>query len=177
MRPTAWVAVKDSLSAFWDERDAREKKLIMVAGTVIALALVYLVLINPALSGRKQLQKRLPVLREQAAELQVLAKQAMELRNTESSAPATTEPPTEESIGTSLVHSGLKPRSIAQTGDGFKVVLPASSFSAVIAWLAEKQQDAGLVVSDAQFEAQSTTDTVNATFTLRQPHSNAGQQE
>lgn len=174
MRPTAWSALKEAVSPYWDERDAREKKMIVLVGVVIGLALIYLLLLNPALTGRKQLQKSLPGVREQAAQLQLLSKQAMDLRNAGSGATAT-DVPTEESIGNSLVHAGMKPRSINQTDEGFKVVLPGTSFSAVVAWLQDMQQS-GLTTADAQFEALSETDKVNATFVLRSPHAGAARE-
>lgn len=174
MKPTIWSALRDTVSPFWDERDAREKKMIVLTGIFLGLVLIYLLLINPALNGRKQLQKTLPGLREQAAELQMLSKQAMDLHNAGSGA-AATDVPTEESIGNSLVHAGLKPRSINQTDDGIKVVLPGTSFSAVVAWLEDMQQS-GLATADAQFEALPDADKVNATFTLRAPHAGAAQE-
>jgi general secretion pathway protein M len=169
MRPTAFSALRESWSAFWAERDARERKMLLLMTACVLLAIIYFFFINPALNGRAQLQKRLPTLRQQAAELHVLARQASDLHNAEST--QVTEEPTEESIGNSLVQRGLKPRTVVRSGNAVKVQLPSSPFSGIVVWLGEMQQQAGLVVADAQIDVLPTVDTVNATLTLRQPRS------
>ncbi len=167
MRPTAFFALTEAWTSFWSARDARERKLLLLMTASVLLAVIYLLLINPALTGRAQLQKRLPVLRQQAAELHVLARQAVELRNSQNA--ASTEAPTEDSVGSAMVRSGLKPQSVMQTGNAVKVQLTSAPFSGIISWLNDMQQSAGLVVADAQIEVLPTVDTANGTITLRQP--------
>jgi general secretion pathway protein M len=153
------------ISAFWAERNARERKQIGLAIVVAACALVYLLFVAPALSGRAKLEKSLPGLRLQAAEMQNLAKEATSL------SAATAAPVgqlTKEIIDASLASKGLKPQSIAPAGDMMKVQLSNASFSGLIDWLDEIQKNLRVTVVDANITAQAQSDIVNATLTLRQ---------
>lgn len=155
-----------SLSDFWAARDTRERAMLAVAAVAAALGLFYAVLIAPALTGRSQLNKNLPELRQQAAQLQVLAREAAAF----SGKPA---PPvaaiSEESIKAALAHKGLKPQSVALAGEMVKVQLADASFSAILEWLDDMQKTARLSVADANIVALAQPDRVNAALTLRQP--------
>jgi general secretion pathway protein M len=157
--------VKDTLSAFWQERNPRERNILAVGAAFLALALVYLLFINPALSGRAQLEKSLPQLRQQAAELQSLARQATEL-NAAGAAP--TAPVTKETIEAGLARRSIKAQSVLVSGELIKLQLQGASFAALANWLDEMQKTARTSLVEGSFEAQSGIDTVNATLTLRQ---------
>lgn len=155
----------ESLAAFWMERNARERKAIALAALVIVLALIYSIFIGPALAGRAQLEKALPPLRQQAAELQLLSKQATALAGV-------TAPPavviTKDSLEAALTRRGLKPQSVVLTGELVKVQFESASFAGIVNWLDEMQKNARLSVVEANIEALAPVDMVNATLTLRQ---------
>lgn len=158
--------IKQSLSAFWNERNTREQNMLTAAIVVVVLGLLYTLLIDPALSGSADLEKKLPQLRLQAAEVQALSKEASALGSKTSSAP----PPamTRESIETSLSRKGLKAQSVTVSGELAKLQLNGVPFSATTEWLAEVQKTARMSVLEAVVEAQQQPDMVNANFTLRQ---------
>jgi general secretion pathway protein M len=157
--------IQESLSAFWMERNARERKQITLAIVVAVCALMYMLFVAPALNGRAQLEKSLPELRLQAADLQNLAKEASSL----SAATATPAPPaTREILEASLSSKGLKAQSVAATGEMIKVQLSGVSFTGMLDWLDEIQKNLRVTVVDANVTAQPQTDIVNATLTLRQ---------
>ena len=155
----------EAISAFWLERNGRERVVLTLAALLLLLGLIYATLIGPALSGRAELGKSLPSLRQQAAELQGLAKQAADLAN--SGAPP---PPalSRESIETALGRRGLKAQSVVLNGDMVKVQLAAASFVAMLDWLDEMQKTARLSVVDANIVALPAVDSINATLTLKQ---------
>jgi general secretion pathway protein M len=157
--------MQQNLSAFWLERNARERKQIGFALIVTACALVYMLFVAPALSGRAQLEKSLPEMRLQAAELQNLAKEAATL----SAATATpVAPMSKEIVEASLTSKGLKAQSIAPAGDVMKVQLSDVSFTGMLDWLDDMQKNLRITVVDANITAQAQSDIVNATLTLRQ---------
>ena len=157
--------IQENVSAFWIERNARERKQIALAIAVAVCALIYMLLVAPALNGRAQLEKSLPELRQQSAELKNLATQASAL----SAATATPAPPaTKEVIEASLANKGLKAQSVAPAGEIIKVQLSAVSFTGMLDWLDEIQKNLRITVVDANVTAQPQTDIVNATLTLRQ---------
>lgn len=160
--------LKESLSVFWMERNARERNWLVLAASAIVLGLIYTILIGPALTGRARLEQALPPLRQQVAELQALSKQAVELANV-------VTPPavgvTKESIEAALTRQGLKPQSVVLTGELAKVQLSSASFAGIVNWLDEMQKTARLSVVEANIEALAAIDTVNASLTLRQQRS------
>ncbi|MDO8263751.1 MAG: type II secretion system protein GspM [Gallionella sp.] len=157
---------RQSFSEFWAARDAREHAMLAAAAVVVALGLTYALLIAPALTGREQLGKNMPVLRQQVAQLQALSKEAAAISG--SSAPPMTAM-SRESIETALARKGLKPQSVMLSGDLAKVQLTAVSFASTLSWLDDMQNTALLSVVDANIAASSQTDTVDVTLTLRQP--------
>lgn len=165
--------LKQSLTAFWAERNQRERNMLMAAVTVVVLGLLYTLLIDPAVSGRKDLERRLPVLRQQAAEVQALSKEAS-AGGPKTAVPAP-PPMTRESLEASLTHQGLKAQNLAVTGEIAKLQLNGASFSGMVSWLADIQRNARISVVDANVEAQAQADTVNATLTLRQQRGETAQ--
>lgn len=163
-QPKAWQDLAERLRAFWQERDARERKILSIVGALAVLTLVYLVLLNPPLVGRAQLDKTLPQLRLQAAELQSLAATAAQLAQ---QPPAPLVPVTREGIDAAMVRNNLKAQSVLLTGDMLKVQFTNASFAALVNWLDEQQRSSRLLVTDAAIDVQPAQDMVNATLTLR----------
>lgn len=162
-------ALRQSVAAFWGERNKREQNMLMAAIVVIVLGLLYVLLIDPALSGRESLQKQLPALRQQAAQVQALSKEAAALG---SKAVAPSTPMTRESIESSLSRRGLKPQSVTLTGDQARVQLSGASFADTVQWLDEMNKSARVSVVEATVNAQEQAGMVNATLTLRQQGGN-----
>jgi general secretion pathway protein M len=155
-----------SFSEFWAARNAREQAMLAVAALVVAFALAYAVLIDPALTGRERLNKSLPVLRQQVAQMRTLSDQAAAL----SAKPVVPPMPmTRDSIESALARNGLKAQSVMLSGDFAKVQLGAVSFANTLYWLDDMQKTSRLSATDANVVVLDKPDTVNATFTLRQP--------
>jgi general secretion pathway protein M len=157
---------RQTFSEFWAQRDARERTMLAMAVLVVAFGIVYALLIDPALSGRDRLNKDLPLLRQQVAQMQALSKQAAALS---SKSAAALPPMSRDNIEAALARNGLKPQSVMLTGDFAKVQLAAASFAGTMDWLDDMQKTALLSVVDANIVALPQPDMVNATFTLRQP--------
>ena len=160
--------LRDTAATFWRDRSTRERKQLLLMAGVIVLALLYLLLVAPALSGRAQLRKSLPELRQKSADMQQLVRDAAVLSI--NIAP----PPTllsKDSMDAALGAHGLKAQSIVVTEDVVRIQLTIASFTALVGWLADMQKTARLSVIDASIGAQSTADSVNATLTLRQQKS------
>lgn len=156
---------KLSFSEFLALRDARERAMLSVASATVVLALIYLLLFDPAMTGREQLNQQLPLLRQQVAQLQALSKQAAALSG--KSAPPVSVI-SKEKIEQALARKGLKPQNLSLTGSFIKLQLAAVSFADTLEWLDEMQKTDLLAVVEASIVKQASLDTVNATITLRQ---------
>jgi general secretion pathway protein M len=157
--------LKQSAATFWNERNKREQNMLAAGIAAIVIALIYAVLLDPAMSGRKDLEKKLPALRQQAAEVQALAREAQALGQKAAAPPPAL---TRESVESSLAAKGLKTQNLAVSGELVKAQLNGASFAAITDWLTEMQRTMRLSVLDANIEAQQQVDIVNANLTLRQ---------
>lgn len=156
---------RQSFTEFWAARNVRERAMLAAATAVVALALIYATMIDPALTGRQHLNGYLPVLRQQVAQMQALSREVSALSGI-SATPVTVM--TRESIEAALARKGLKPQSVMLTGDLVKVQLTAASFNGTLGWLDDMQKTALLSVVDANIVALDKADTVDVTLTLRQ---------
>ncbi|HCN91475.1 MAG TPA: general secretion pathway protein GspM, partial [Oxalobacteraceae bacterium] len=104
----------ESVAGFWLERNARERTILTAGAALIMLGLVYAVFFGPALNGRVQLQKSLPSLRQQAADMQAMAREAARLAGVTSPPPAIV---TKESVEALLTQKGFKSPTVAVSGD------------------------------------------------------------
>lgn len=162
---TSYHRLKERLGAQWLARTEQERKYLAAGAAVVVLALVYLLFVEPAVSGRAQLSKALPVLREEAAQLRALAVEAGELAR--QPAPQVT-PMTRESLAASLAGRSLSAQSLTMTGDYAKLQLDGVPFASVVMWLDALRREQRITVQDASFTAQSPPGQVNASLTLHQ---------
>jgi general secretion pathway protein M len=165
MKRQAWTRCKAASSAFWDALSAHERRLVALAGAVVALALVYALLLAPAFHGRAQLAVELPLLRQQAAQLQALAKEAGALSG---AAPAPVAALSREALTSSLAAHGLTAQSVSVTGEYAKLQLKGASFADLIDWLEAQRVEGRIVVQEANIVAQASAGQVDATLTLHQ---------
>lgn len=162
---TTIAQYRERANALWLARTEQERRFLTVGGAVVLLAVLYLLLVDPAVEGRAMLRRQLPQLRQQAAELQAMAQEAGALAR----APATQIPPiTREAVDTSLNSRGLKPQSLAMTGEYIKLQLNNVPFAGLATWLDEQRRANRVLVQDATVTALPTAGQVDASLTLRQ---------
>ncbi|ALX83782.1 general secretion pathway protein GspM [Achromobacter denitrificans] len=129
----------------------RERRPINSAGVLLGLALVFTILVEPALDSVRKLREELPRLRGQAAAVADLTRQAAGLRN-QAAAPAATLPAAAD-VGASLARAGLpadhwKLEAPGQ-GDSLTLALTEVPASALLRWLENIAGDWGLTVGKA----------------------------
>lgn len=167
---TLYQQSKQSFWEFWAARDARERIMLSAGAVVVGLALIYLALIDPALTGRAQTNKNIPLLREQVAQMQAMAKEATALPSPPTSSSQATL--SRELIVTTMTGKGLPTQNVTVSGDQVTVQLATASFAATLAWLDEIQKSARLAVVEANIVALEQPDMINAKLTLRQARMN-----
>ncbi|MEO6921691.1 MAG: type II secretion system protein GspM [Collimonas sp.] len=165
-----WDRISIPAGAYWAQRNQRERRLLSAAGVLILLAVIYLLLLDPALSGRSRLQKDLPALRQQAAELQSLTTKAVSLSGQMAERPAS--PLNKEAVESALKSKGLSAQSVTPNGDMAKVQLSSVAFAGLLDWLDDVQKNSQWQVVDANVTALGGATPqpgiVNATVTLWQ---------
>lgn len=158
-------ALRERTNTYWLARTEQERKFLVVGAAVVLVALVYGLLLAPALEGRDSLRSSLPALRQQAAQLQTLATEAQSL----SANPAPQAPPmTADSLTASMAQYGLKAGSLTMTGEYAKAQFNGVSFANLMAWLDAQRRENRVQVQEASFTALPAVGQVDATLTLRQ---------
>jgi general secretion pathway protein M len=142
----------NALTTFWNQRSEQEKTLLVTAGGLLALALVILILIEPAWTGRSRLRSELPSLRAELAHMQEQATQSRQL-----AAAAQGSALTGEALRTALAlaarqHS-LGAAQISPNGTGARVVCSGVSFADWVEWLDEARHQYRVRVSEAHVTA------------------------
>jgi general secretion pathway protein M len=162
---TTIAQYRERAKTLWLARTEQERRFLAVGGAVVLLAVIYLLLVDPAIEGRAQLRRQLPQLRQQAAELQAMAQEANALAR----APATQVTPiTRDTVSTSLSGRGLTPQSLSMTGEFIKLQLNNVPFAGLATWLDEQRRANRVLVQDATVTALPTAGQVDASLTLRQ---------
>lgn len=159
------VNLRERAFAYWLARTEQERKFLAVGAAVVLVALVYALLLAPAIEGRATLQRSLPELRQQAAQLQSMAAEAGSLAANPAPAPA---PITRESLSASMAQRSLNPGSLTLTGEYAKIQFNNVSFANLVAWLDAQRRENRVQVQDAAFTALAAQGQVDATLTLRQ---------
>ena len=160
--------IKAQLAVGWIARTEQERKFLVIGAGVVLGALVYLLFISPAVTGRAQLNKALPQLRQEAAQLRSMALEASELAR---QPPAAGIPMARETLTASLTAMGMTPQSLTMTGEFAKVSLTGVPFSSLVSWLDTQRREGRINVQDATIGAaagDSGGGKVDATLTLRQ---------
>ncbi|QCP14846.1 type II secretion system protein M [Pseudoduganella umbonata] len=163
------AGLRASADGFWSARTEQERRFLAVGGIVVGLALAYAVLVDPALTGREQLAKALPQLRQETAEMQALAAQAAQLGTQPA---AQVQPLSRDMLNAALAARGLNPQNLAVTGDYVKVDFKGVPFAGLVTWLDAARRDERLAVQEAKIGTQGgkedSAGLVDATLTLRQ---------
>lgn len=166
-------ALRDAVAAFWMQREPRERRILAGGGAILLLVIIYLLFWEPAFEGRRRIEKALPEMRGQLAEMETLGQEAREL-----SAIAATPVPhgndLQDALNASLTAHGLKASRMALSGESAQVQLDKVPFGAVAEWLQEVRQAQRMKVIDASIRYVGATALVNVTATLQGPAAGAG---
>jgi len=158
--------MKAALNAFWDERSSRERTLLSVGGSVLAVFLAYQILWAPAASGREQLQNALPQMQAQLARMSEQANEARTLKTA-----ALSVPPTGSSLlsgmKASLAEQGLQGAELTSVGHVLQLHVKNVPFSSCVAWLDQVRRTYKVQVLEAQVTALPHPGDVNLSATLQ----------
>ncbi|WP_229425303.1 MULTISPECIES: type II secretion system protein GspM [unclassified Massilia] len=137
---------RERATAYWIARSEQERRYLGVGFGVVLLALVYMGLIEPAVEGRAQLQRSLPELRQQAAQLAGMAQVARGLAGQQ---PVPVTPMTEASLKASLGARSITPASLTLTGEYARLQVNGVSFANLVAWLDAQRRENRIAVRKA----------------------------
>ncbi|GAA4343180.1 hypothetical protein GCM10023144_45820 [Pigmentiphaga soli] len=146
----------------WARLAPRERLLLGVAGALAGLALVFLVLIEPAWTATRRLQAELPRLHTQAAAVDALVREARTLRRTPTGRMSAEE--TRQALVDSLRQAGIEARvedagpDVSQTPGALQVELDNVAAGALMQWLEAVPSQTRLKLAEAALERPAGDD-------------------
>jgi general secretion pathway protein M len=133
----------DTLRQFWAERAPRERMILGAGASVVLIAVLYLMLIEPAWTGIGRLERTLPQQRAQAAELDALLGELKSLR-TRPQVATVSSSEVRGAIESSLTRVGLKASRIVPLSDGdIQLTFANVPFSTWATWVAGIERELG----------------------------------
>ena len=135
---------------------------------VLLFGLIYLLFVSPALTGREQLRKSLPILHQQAAQLQQMAQELSGIPSAENRHEVN-----RDMVETALSGNGLKAQMLSVNDGIVRAQFTSASMSGLQGWLLEMQRSGGMFVDDIKIVGIEGG-LVSANVTLRQAKSTGG---
>ncbi len=163
---SAIAQLRDTASLYWLARTEQERKFLTIGAATVAGALVYMLFISPALSGRAKLNAQLPQMRVEASKMQALALEAGELARQ----PALqVTPMTRETLSAGLSARSLTPASLVMSGEFAKVQFNGVSFASLYGWIDAQRREHRIEVQEIGVTAASgPPGQVDASLTVHQ---------
>lgn len=159
------INVRQRIAAAWQGLTLRERRLLILGGTALAVMLCWWWVMDPAIKTRKKMQQQLPELRAQSIQMRTLAQ---EMTNLSPSAPLVHSVSRQE-LERLLMDSGLKAQQITLTESTFTLSFSDVPFSALTEYLQKAQREQQWIVTDAMITARERIDRVDAKLSLQRP--------
>ncbi len=155
----------ESFASFWQQRNAKERRLLSVATVIVLFALIYWIFINPALTNKAKLEAAIPPLRLQVSEMAVMSGQYAQITTAMTE---NIEPISRETLEASLLRKGIKAQSLTASEDIVHVQISSVAYSVIMEWILEMQKAARLTVEEAKLTALPEKGQVGVVLTMKQ---------
>ncbi len=157
----------EALLSFWSQRAPRERLMIAAAAAVVGLALIYAVLIEPAATGIRRLERGLPVARTQAVQLDGLLAEVGALKARPQVA-VLSPGEARAALDKSLAAAGLKAERIVPLADGdLQITFANVPYAAWSTWLATAERELGARAGTVTARATGTPGSADIEMSLR----------
>jgi general secretion pathway protein M len=157
----------NAIAQFWSERAPREKAVLASGAAIVLIALLYLLAIEPAVSGIARLERALPQTRAQAARLDALLGEARSLKSRAQVATVSAQE-ARGALEKSLAAAGLKAARIVPLADGdLQLTFANVPYATWAAWLARTERELGARATSVNATATATPGNVDVELALR----------
>jgi general secretion pathway protein M len=137
----------------WSGLAAREKRLVKIAATIVALAVLIGVLIDPALRNVAQIEKSLPAARQDLATVRAYAEEARRLNAASTGSNRAAVANLKEEMEKSADRAGLNPGvKVTVSAGQASLTITKVNFSVLNDWLNSVPRELGVQVIRAKIE-------------------------
>ena len=158
--------LNQTLTQFWGERSQREKMLLGWGGAVLAVAIAYSVLWSPAQEGRARIQRELPNMRRELAQMTAQANEAKSL-TAAAQGVAPTGLALKDALTASLSDHGMQGAQVQIVGNGVQIQMKNVSFPAWTQWLDDARRQFKVQVGEAHATALKDDGQVDLTAVMQ----------
>ncbi|WP_412022744.1 type II secretion system protein GspM [Burkholderia cepacia] len=158
--------LNQTLAQFWGERSQREKMLLGWGGAVLAVVIAYSVLWAPAQEGRARIQRELPTMRRELAQMTAQENEAKSL-TAAAQGVAPTGLALKDALTASLSDHGLQGAQVQIVGNGVQVQMKNVSFPAWTQWLDDARRQFKVQVGEAHATALKEDGQVDLTAVMQ----------
>ncbi|WP_112169997.1 type II secretion system protein M [Paraburkholderia unamae] len=159
-------ALAEAWTTFWEARTPREKTLLTWGGAVLAVAIGWSVLWQPAADGRAHLRESLPGMQRELAQMTAQADEARALAGAAASV-APGGQALKDALTASLADHALGGAQVQLIGTTVQVQMKNASFPAWTAWLDDVRKQFKVQVVEAHFTALKADGQVDLTASLQ----------
>jgi general secretion pathway protein M len=145
----------------WETWTQRERRMVVAMLAALGLALAYLVLLDPALSGGAKLARDLPKLRADAAEMAGIAAGAARLPHPVAGRSL------RSTLEASLLAAGLKADISARDNGAVVLKFEKASYNTLAAWAFNAVREAAAQIETATVTSVGEGGRVNAEFVFK----------
>lgn len=155
---------------WWGGLQSRERRILGAGGTVLVLALVWLLAFEPAWNGRRKLAAELPALRGQLAKMEGLASEARRLSG-QASQGADSPQQLKIALERSIEAAGLKGAvsQLTVAGELIDLRFKDVAFVAWLGWFDTALRETRLRAVDVAIDRETTPGRVGVRLTLEAP--------
>jgi len=149
---------------WFDNLDQKEQRIVMVAGSLIAVFLIWLLLIRPLFSAAATRARRVEIRQQELHTMQELAGRVIR----DPRAPNAGQRPLVIIINETAADFGLGAMRSQAMADGatLRITMEEAPFDAVVQWLGYLHSSYGVVVQSAGFNQSNTTGATRTTLVL-----------
>lgn len=165
MKQSMLNLIADSFAAFWQQRNAKERRLLSMATVIVLFALIYWIFVNPALTNKAKLEASIPQLRLQVSEMAAMSTQYAQIATAMTE---NIEPVSREVLEASMLRKGIKAQSMTASDDIVRVQISSVDYSVIMEWMLEMQKAARLTVEEAKLTALPEKGQVGVVLTMKQ---------
>ncbi|MFZ6813117.1 type II secretion system protein GspM [Undibacterium sp. Rencai35W] len=163
------LSLMDAVTSYLQQLETRERRMLLLGVASIVAALLYFIGIDPAWSGKKQLQKAIPQLKQQVAEMDVLSRQSAQLGVAMAE---NVDAISREAVELSLSRRGVKAQNLSVSDDMVRLQISTVAYPTLMEWLLEMQKSSRLTVEESKLTALAESGQVSATLTMKQQKNN-----
>ncbi|WP_137937203.1 type II secretion system protein GspM [Chitinivorax sp. B] len=139
--------MKEQIQLFWQQREPRERMILMVGGIVLVIALLIALVWDPILAERKRMSRMVPRMQQDLVELKSV------VESVKGAPSKVSQQPVQTAVDTALRAAGMTDIQVTGNASQANVVIKQTTFEAMTTALGRLYSEQGIEVTTLQVDA------------------------